>query len=190
MKFKKGHYRFVFVFPSLGIAIKFPIIRLWCLVKNIVYLTVRMRWESLWREMSSSIDFDFGLKGLLFRGIVDNWREFLFFRKTRNIFLQPTYFSFFGLLNIQKTSEPCMLNYVDLWCQLYELTGGKVFDDSHHFENPDNFCFANGKLMILDYGSKGTHGVINEFGAKIFESFDPAFSWEEKKKALAAQKTE
>ena len=188
MKIKKGHHRFVFIFPSLGIAIKLPFIRLWCLVKNVLHLSARMKWRSLWIEMSSPVGYDFGLKSLLFHGIANNWTEFMFFQKTRNVFLQPTYFSFFGLLNIQKASDPCELNYVDLWCQLYELTDGKVFVDRHHFENPDNFGFTNGKLRILDYGNKKTHGVITEFGTKISESFDLTFDWEQKKKKLAGKR--
>ena len=188
MIFKKGHHRFVFVFPSLGIAVKLPFIRLLCLVKNVFYLSVRMKWRSLWIGMSFPLECHFAFRGFLFHGIVDNWREFMFFQRTRNVFLQPTYFSFFGLFNIQKTSEPCTLDYKDLWCQLYEITSGKVYVDGHHFKNPDNFCFANGKLRILDYGSKKIHGVIAEFGAKILESFDPTFDWEKKKRAMSAEK--
>lgn len=36
----------------------------------------------------------------MFGGFMANWSEFIFFVKTRNKFLLPTYFSFFGLINI------------------------------------------------------------------------------------------
>lgn len=188
MKFRHGRYRFVFAFPLLGIAIKFPVIRLFSVAWNIIKHLAHLRVKYVWHEAMIEVDCYYGYRNWLFGGIVANWREFVFFRKTKHSFLQPTYFSLFGLFNIQKVAEPCQLQAVDLWCQLYELTNGKVFADSHHFENPDNFCLAGGVLRILDYGSKRTHGVITEFGDKILNSFDPKFDWEEKKKAIAAQR--
>lgn len=191
MKFKKGRYRFVFVFPSLGIAIKLPFIRLIGIIGRIVSHMIHLRFRLIHREMIVSV-YNSGISGYrsyLFGGIITNWEEFMFFRKTKNPFLLPTYFSFFGFFNIQKAGEPCKLKYVDLWCQLYELTNGRVWDSSHHFENPDNFCFDKGKIKIVDYGDGKTHRVIIEYGTKIQESFDPNFDWEEKKKARVAQKT-
>jgi hypothetical protein len=141
----------------------------------------------IYQEAIVPSDCTYGYKNWLFGGIMANWREFVFFHKTKHPFLLPTRFSFFGLFNIQTAGEPCLIKYVDLWCQLYELTDGKVFADSHHFENPNNFCFNGGVLRMLDYGSKRTHKVIADFGEKILKSFDPKYDWEEKKKAKVAQ---
>lgn len=119
-------------------------------------------------------------KRYLFKGIVNNWREFRFYGKTRHPFLQPTCFSVFGLLNIQRAGKVCILKPHDLWCQLYEITGGATIKDIHHFGNPDNFCFQNGNLNILDYGGLKTQEIIKEHGEKIIEQFDPTYSWEER----------
>ncbi len=188
MQIKKGQDRIVFIFPLIGIVIKFPIIHFFRVFRR-TYCVLRgdgknkkEKWEWIKEHLTYPIEAYFGFKGLLFRGLVANWREFWFYLKTRHSFLQPTYFSLFGLLNIQRYDEPCRLQNVDLWCQLYEMTNGQVFDDSHHFENPHNFCFHNGKLRMLDYGSRRTWGVISNYGAKIIEHFNPAYSWEEEKK--------
>jgi hypothetical protein len=187
MKFKKGRNRFVFVFPSLGIAIKLPIVHLLQSIVLLVKAIKRLHFKFIWYELAIPVSYPMGYKNRLFGGIVDNWSEFAFFCKTRNPFLQPTYFSFLGLINIQRVGKPCLLDATDFWCQLYGLTDGKVFDDCHHFENPDNFCFDKGKLKILDYGSKATHAVIVEFGIKIIESFDVSFDWDEAKRAGATK---
>ena len=187
MQFRKGHHRFAFVFPRLGIAIKLPFVRLLAVICDITNRIIRDQLWSMLREVTYSVD-QVGYKNCLLGGIFANWREFLFYRKTRNSLLQPTYFSFLGLLNIQKSGKPCLLQAVDLWCQLYELTNAKVFDSSHHFANPDNFCFDRGGLKMVDYGSNRTHRVIVEYGAKIVAQFDPSYSWEEKKRARAVQR--
>jgi len=184
VKFKKGQDRVVVVFSSLGIAIKFPIIRLWLAVR-LLYRDIKGgHWEHLKKNWGYPVEAFGGLRGILFRGLSANWGEFRFYWQTRNPFLQPTYFSLFGLLNIQRADAPCLLKDEDLWCQLHELTRGKVFDDSHHFANPGNFCFCNGKLRMLDYGSRKSRGVIALHGEKIVELFNPAYCWEEEKKKI------
>jgi len=188
MNIKIGQRRVVIIISVLGVVIKLPIIHLLRDIGMVCKHIVHWRIGAIISECAMPIDCRFGYKNHLFGGIVDNWREFVFFRKTKHPFLLPTYFSFFGLLNIQRAGEPCQLKDVDLWCQLYELTDGKVFDDSHHFENPANFVLEGRRLRMIDYGSIRTHGVITQYGKKIVETFDPSFDWEEKKKALRAQK--
>lgn len=184
MNINKGKDRVVFVFPLLRVAVKFPIIHFFAAVKPFFRRDTKGKWDYLKKYLTWPLETYSGFRGLLFRGLSANWNEFWFYQKTRNSFLQPTYFSFFGLLNVQRYDTPCQLQSVDLWCQLYELTSGKVFDDSHHFENPRNFCFCNGTLRMLDYGSRRTHSVITQYGTKIVELFNPAYCWEEEKKKL------
>jgi len=185
VQIRKGKDRIVFVFPLLRIAVKFPIIHFFIAVKPFFRCDTKgKKWEYLKKYLTWPLEAYGGFRGLLFRGISANWNEFWFYWKTRNSFLQPTYFSLFGLLNIQRCDEPCQLQEVDLWCQLYELTSGKVFGDSHHFANPRNFCFCDRKLRMLDYGSGRSHGVITQYGIKIVELFNPAYCWEEEKKKL------
>jgi hypothetical protein len=64
------------------------------------------------------------------------------------------------------------------------LTKGDVLWDPHHFENPSNFCFHDGKLLMLDYGSRKGHSVIINHGERIIKLFDPKYSWKEEKNKL------
>lgn len=181
MKIAKGKLRFVVALPSLGIAIKFPRIyflrMFYQLLRDVLFLS----WVRVYRMACFGIDSPavWGYRKMLFAGIRTNWREFRFFRTTRNPFCQPTYFSFFGLLNIQKFAEtPCNLHWRVLAVQIYEITNELSRMDGHHFEFQENFCFEGGKLRILDYGSPKTQLVIVAFGEKILATFDP--NWVEK----------
>jgi hypothetical protein len=185
MQIRKGKDRIVIILPLLGIVIKFPIVHFFLAVIAFFHRVPKgKKWEYLKKYISLPIEYTYGFRWLLFTGISANWNEFWFWWKTRNSFLQPTYFSLFGLLNIQQYDQPCQLLEDDLWCQLYELTNSKVFDDSHHFTNPRNFCFSRGKLRMLDYGSRLSQRVVEKYGEKIFELFNPDYCWEEEKKKL------
>lgn len=185
LKIKKGENRIVLILPLIRLVIKVPIIHL---VNAIQILLYDLKHGSLRKSFKYTTEQYGTWQRFLFRGIIDNWSEFQFYRKTRHPFTQPTLISFFGLLNIQRMGSSCSIDSIDLWCQLYELTGGEVFRDSHHFNNPDNFCLENGKLGMLDYGNIRVQSVITDFGEQILERFDPAYSWEERKKQLRVEK--
>ncbi|OGG93353.1 hypothetical protein A2609_01525 [Candidatus Kaiserbacteria bacterium RIFOXYD1_FULL_47_14] len=181
MQIRKGNDRIVFVFPSLGIVVKLPIVHFFfaarCSWQMFFHCGAKgRRWKILKRYLEFPTKNMSSFRWFLFRGLSANWNEFRFYRKTKNPFLQPTYFSLFGLLNIQRFDEPCQLEETGFWWQLLELTNGKVSDDGHHFEEPRNFCFHNGKLRILDYGSRRTHDVVLQYGTKIVELFNPEYS--------------
>lgn len=107
------------------------------------------------------------------QGILDNWREFLFFRRTHHPFLRPTYFSLFGLLNLQRAGKSVQLSQPEFWAQIHALLrSNAAWEDIHHFSNPDNFCIDNGQLQILDYGSLLTQKAVRENGLAILEGFN------------------
>lgn len=173
MRFKKGRHRFVFLFSSLGIVIKLPIVHFSETVNTLAKHVIRIELKEIYTEMSIPMNCGIiGYRDLLFSGMMANWKEFLFFCKARNSFLQPTYFSFFGFINIQKMGKLCVIKTGDLWQQLDEITNKEARRDHHHFRNPSNFCLdKKGKLRILDYGSGQTREVITKYGQKIQESF-------------------
>ena len=183
MEIKKGQQRIVLVLPRLNIVIKFPIIYLNAAVANSFYLfrdVIRIRdkeaiKERLKIEFLATLDSSMitSILGSLFGGILVNWKEFKFYWKTKNSLLQPTYFSFLGIFNIQRYGKLCQSRPVDLWCQLRKLTNNEVFKDSHHFDNPNNFCVDNGRLKMLDYGNNKCQLVIMLYGEKISEFFNP-----------------
>jgi len=173
MRLRKGRSRIVLVFPSLGIAIKIPFIHF---ISGIHFLLLMAREGHLRWEWNRSMESMESSKELLFKGIADNWREYWFFIKSRNPFLLPSYFSFFGLFNIQQVGQVCTTESSVLWRQLVELTAGATSKSSHHFVNPENFCFVGKKLRILDYGSPRVQQVISKFGIKITNEFDPNYT--------------
>jgi len=193
MRFKKGRRRFVFVFPSLGVTIKLPIVHLRKAIGLFVYFIVHLDLRQVYVNVVFPIDSEdiATFKSLAFGGIVANWREFMFFLRTWNPLLQPTYFSLLGLINVQKASVLILARQDDFRTQLCELTQDEAYDDPHHFFNPDNYCLDGGaRLRILDYGSKRVRRVITKYGKKISESFDPNYKWKPKEPAVAAQNTQ
>lgn len=179
MKISRGTSRTVLIFENF--VIKLPRIYFWRTMKN-VYRSIRRGYFI--KSLGWSIYSSMSPKRLLFKGFLDNWREFTYCRELRSPFLQPTYFSLLGLFNIQKVGEKLTVKQVDLWCQLYEMTSGEVFADSHTFANPDNFCQENERLKMLDYGNARIYEVLKKYGDKIFKNFDFSYDWEERKKQL------
>jgi hypothetical protein len=77
VKIRYGHYRFVLVFKNF--VIKFPRIRLWSALKTgwREIHRKRLRWHLrkwTYRHMGT-------IPWCLYKGIVDNWLEYLFYRK-------------------------------------------------------------------------------------------------------------
>lgn len=178
VKIVQGRSRIVILLPKLGVVIKFPIIHF--VVALRVFLDDLLENGKLLRDelFRYTVETYGSLKQLLFKGVVDNWREWRFFRRTRHAFCQPTYFSFFGLVNIQRFTYSLHAQKIDPWLQLHALTNGAVFKDPHHFGNPNNFCLHDGMLMILDYGEPITQEIVLEFGDKILHNFKPSYGCE------------
>jgi len=123
-----------------------------------------------WQLFKSTVYSEISLRQWIFRGIVENWQEFWFYQKTRNLFCVPTYFSFLGLFNIQKLGSEPKININDLHYQFVIFTNNEA--RGHHYDNNGNFSYQNRKLQILDYGSPKVQKVIIEFGALLQEKFD------------------
>lgn len=182
----KGNNRIVVCIGFLGIALKFPRIRLRqglkCLVDDILGHNNKLR-----REWDFAVNSKGSIMSFLFRGIRDNWSEYRFYKEIRHPLLQPTYFSLLGLVNVQRASS---LYDIDLFYQFYEIIGEKVFEDSHHFHNPRNFSFEGGRLRIHDYGNPRTQKLIREHGEQIFRCFDPHYDNVEGKRRVKAKLSE
>lgn len=169
MKIARGMSRTVFIFSNF--VIKLPRIY-WGLI-----------FGTMWREMNGG-DLMYHLKtyrvkhhntipNYLFSGIVENWAEFLFYKRNKSFrLLAPTHFSFFGLLNVQQFCEPLMLRDDDLWSQLVRITDDAVIKDGHAFASSKNFGTYNGEIRMVDYGSKGTREALSECADKIFHNFN------------------
>ncbi|NCN07718.1 hypothetical protein GW933_03415 [Candidatus Falkowbacteria bacterium] len=178
MVIKKGNYRIVIVIGSL--VIKLPRVRLKSAIQCLIF---EIKHGLISKYYSNAILYAPSSKTNLFGGIISNWQEYQFYHQTKLPILMPTYFSFFGLFNIQKRGKLLDVNRKDLFQQLYDLTNGEVFDDSHAFANPANFCLQNGKLVMIDY-SKKSRNVLIKYGEKIQQEFNLSYSWEEEYKKL------
>jgi len=183
MQIKKGRDRIVLILPFFGIVIKLPISHPISVIKFFFFL-IKDRKSFIkdgikrifFRFFTSRIGYGVGnFKDAMFGGMYSNWLEYLFWKRTKNPFLKPTYFSLFGLLNIQKYGKLCELEYIDFWFQLRELTKENVYDNPHHFSNPKNFTLENGKLQLVDYGSVRVYRVIAKYGRKIATEFNPDY---------------
>jgi len=111
----------------------------------------------------------------LFGGIMANYQEWRFYRKTKNIFVMPTYFSLFWLLNIQKKGKE-----IDFWngTQIYHYMYNnsqnhyQPFCDMHVLTEKENFCLDNGHLRIVDYGSRRIGPFLEINGEKFYNNFE------------------
>ncbi len=160
MQTKVGKNRLVFVFPRLGLAVKFPMIHL-------VRATQQL-FTYGWQRLPYPGDVYKSLTEHLFKGMGDNLREWRFYLQTRHPFCQPTYFSFFGLVNLQRAAVTCQMPIEEFWSQMHRVTGSEAFTDAHHFANPANFCHdQNKRLMIVDYGHLKTQKIVRKLGTSL-----------------------
>ena len=174
MKKKEGTTRTVYIFKY--IVIKFPLIKIAKAFKH--YKSVhgnKRKTELIERALQKRPFYELAyamntVRGLLFTGIIQNWNEFLFCIKYRYPkYVAPTFFSFFGLFNIQKYGQELT---VDLWKfrnAIDDITKGLSGNDVHVFYRPINFCQVNGHVKCIDYGSRKTQEVLLKYGQKIFD---------------------
>ncbi len=165
---KVGTTRIVILIPLLCLVVKIPIIRFFMLFKDLMYSIISpypKKWKYFWIPPTAC---PFGLRCYIIAGIVANWSEYRFYRKTKNPFLWPTYFSFFGIFNIQKIGKKSDYSSNKIWDILYTIAGNDLVADNHCFANRNNFCVdENNKLRLIDYASKGAQKVILQYGEQF-----------------------
>ena len=120
----------------------------------------------------------------MFIPIRDNLSEFVFYRRTCHVFCAKTYFSFFGLFNIQERVVHLEGNdpkdqYNFPRYEEYESVlkgvfwGREKYVESHTFLNPINFGFSKkrGVFVCVDYADPEVQKNILEFGDRLQEAF-------------------
>jgi hypothetical protein len=181
MQVHKGSARIVIAIPTIHVAVKLPIIRILMVSKKTYQLIRRSEWDRLAKLCQWNSKYHRSFKRLLLKGILDNWSEFFFYLCNReNPFPQATYFSFFGLINLQRYDTPCDIPERTFYKQLSELTNRTAMKDLHHFENSNNFSFRDGRLVMHDYGSKVTRAIIVLYGENTHYSFYPDYTFDGK----------
>ena len=199
--FHKGNSRFVLAIPALGVALKIGRIHWDQVLKTLKrakkshkrYLRDRkidycseplgrffLR-ELLEYTVDDSRDYRPSIKMSLFGGMVDSWREWRFYKKHRSLreLLHPTYWSFFGLLNIQKYGKPMKARSLmdpkcgELYGCYFKVVGAPLNKDAHHFFYEGNFHYRDGKVLFLDYGGLATQKILSEYCVEILRRFVP-----------------
>jgi len=167
----KGTNRFVIVYGRW--VIKIPIIMLLKSARRYQKLLVKVGFVKSLKFFSYGINAFHGFQYNIFKGIVDNWSEYRFFKKTNIKILLPCVFSFFGIFNLCYFASP--LNEEnekkDFAYFFYQIMGNDFYFDSHHFSNVNNFGIYQGKICILDYGDKATQKLLLEYGDEISKAF-------------------
>lgn len=173
MEKKTGTTRTVYIFKYF--VIKLPLIKIVKAYKHYMGLRKNESGRELmgrilqkrpFYETAHLID---SVRGLLFTGIVHNWCEFWFCVKHGYpVYVAPTFFSFFGLFNIQKYGKRLD---VDLWkfrLAIDEITQKNSGKNAHVFYRPVNFCEIDGHVQCVDYGSHRTQEVLLKYGERIY----------------------
>ncbi len=172
MRISYGTSRVVIALPQYSIAIKLPIIRV---VRALRHLPGYIKRFHVWKRASLESSTVVTPPGLVLKGIVQNLGERRFYKRTKHPLLQPTLFSFFGLLNIQRYGVPLEgmgLQIADTIWKISNYDDERVGEDSHHFTSSKNFTKdETGKIRMLDYGFKKTQEVINLYGKRLHDEF-------------------
>ncbi len=176
MHFQNGSYRFVFVMPSMRLVIKIPRIRIgefWMNARSNSrgLFTKPGQWRYFWKTtFAQSSDYPFSGRRL-FKGFVDNWREWRFWRETRHPVLAPMYF-WFGC-TLQQYAKPLVVQSgTELFDRLQPLCEGLRGRDPHHFTNPANFGELNGHLVVVDYASPKVQSILRVKGDVLVREYD------------------
>ncbi len=162
MIIKHGTYRLVLIFDHF--VIKIAKIQFF----EALIMLVKWAWAG---KLKTYLALTFGSfdgpKEWLLKGIIENWEEFTFCILRKELFVMPTYFSFFGLLNIQKRGSSSEVNYRDLDRLFLPILGKKIYS-THHWSNSDNFVLDEfGHIRMCDYGSTETKKEIIRYGSEL-----------------------
>lgn len=174
MNIAKGRDRMVIVAPKLGVVIKIAFIHCVIVVRQLFgfYRSDDREYiKILWKR---TIEERGGITNSLFGGIYANWTEYRFYQRTHNHFVQPTYFSLFGIINIQKYGVMCTTEDSDelvaFWNEVRVLTQDEAYVEPHHFKDPLNFCMHGTHVRMVDYGNKKVQGVLEIYGDILAEN--------------------
>lgn len=172
MHISRGTYRFVLAIPEIGIVLKFPVID----CPSLKDLKANVGNRKYLQRFSIENSCYLTLKMQLFRGVYENFGEWLFWLKNHHPLCQPTYFSLLGLVNIQKYGQKLSSGIIQENAVLRILETIVPSDDEllandlHHITG-DNFCSGPNGLKMFDYGLKRTQAIIMAYGEQLSKEF-------------------
>lgn len=125
-------------------------------------------------------------------GIKSNLSEYSFYCKNKSFFVAPTYFSFFGFVNICKKADTDSVRKMAIDSkrdkhvvldQIQKIIGSKfrdclpgltideIWDMGHHLHTLRNYGKINDKLVLVDYPGFIVQELIRRYGEKISREF-------------------
>lgn len=180
MEIKSGSYRTAIIFPRIGLVIKIPRIYLVSYLRSYRYYIKHLGWKHgllhLLEGLAHGSDIMGSMRHALFKGFLDNWKEWIYYVKTRHPFVVPTICSFFGIFNVQPLVSPFWDDFSRVTRRYMELIDEEEFGDYHHFLVQDNYGFYRGTLRMIDYGYYRTQEFLNQHRRLLsteFRDFKP-----------------
>jgi hypothetical protein len=175
---KTGEDRIVIAFPRLGFVLKVArlsiskLANLFKDVKRFYFGKTVMTLQGKINHLRYLIEYFY------LRGIYANLKEGQTWKRTKNPFLWPTWFSFFGLVNICPYAERVLTeeeyDNSDLLKQISFFSGYRWQISPHTFEMAYNFCVDEfGKVKMLDYGFENSEIFITYCGQNLYENLNP-----------------
>jgi len=174
MEFHSGRTRIAISFPKLGFVLKFPksrpieFIKFTISTLRLCYGLKNLKWIKRRLSLKEEDAWHGNIRDHLLNGVYQNWLERSIWKDTRSIFLEPTWFSLFGLVNLQRYGTPNPLTEKCIWIQIYEITESQAQKNNHHFQHPANYSFDGRHLRMFDYGDTDVRTVIEKYGEKLF----------------------
>jgi hypothetical protein len=167
MHIKIGSTRAVFIFNSF--VLKFPIVRLHLALRQFWHLLrdggLREHWQRWTSRNMGTLPF------ILFSSTIINWQEYCFWHTTKMPILAPTYFSFFGLFNIQQRVKPVEQEEYYGRLDSAEIKSADCRGTAlHEFMSEENFGWLEDRLVMVDYGSHRVIPVLLKY-RRAFERF-------------------
>lgn len=173
MHWKKGTSRAVLVIPGLGICLKFARVKIWAAVWSTGRDLFRGRFWLAWRYWKYPTRSSVGARRLVFRGILDNWREWRFSARLAHPVLARTYLTL-GIVNVQEAAGENPLPMDPHYRRFQNIVGWRTINDSDdlHAFSQRNFGVRDGKAVVVDYASLAMQKVLAEYGDRIHNELD------------------
>ena len=176
MNIKHGTSRIVIIIDRWGFVIKLP--------KFYISGTLKEVWQDLKDEgiitilKDELIDYsyrsEYSIKWRFFKGLIDNWLEYSFYRCHKLPICQPTWFSLLGWFNIQAAGQelPKEIRLSDVYYQMGKITEEALKVGPHTFFNPKNYIITRSGIKIIDYADPRSQKVLLKHGDRMQSEFD------------------
>ncbi|OGL95021.1 hypothetical protein A2348_04600 [Candidatus Uhrbacteria bacterium RIFOXYB12_FULL_58_10] len=178
MHWKKGTSRVVLVVPKLGICLKFARVQ----VMTALTSTFRLMWTDrhgfsphlvrwYWSH-PASVRLGGG-RAAVFRGMLDNVREWRYSRLLAHPVLARTYLSI-GFVNVQEAVLENPHSLTVHTRQLEDIVGWRTINDSGdlHAFSSKNFGVRDGKAVVVDYASLAMQRLLDAYADQIHAQLD------------------